>query len=126
MRPKRKTGCCRPLREESESLTNRDNPMSLENEGTIAFRLGHEHRDWSTNSAGYNFGRIAEPGISVEAVKQPDKTVELNVSAFGQHFTFRKPIPSCDEHGLFVAITWKDRKVHLYLNGQQVETLHAQ
>lgn len=102
------------------------NPLSLENEGHITFWIRHEHRDWSTNSAGYNLGQIAEPGISVDAKKHPDKTVELKVlGPFGHHFTFRTQIPPSDEHGLFVAITWKDRNVHLYLNGQRVETLHA-
>ena len=97
--------------------------MSTPNEGTLMFWLKHEHKDWSTNSEGYDFGSIEKPGISAKAVKHPDKTIELNFSGpFGQ-LSFRPPVPKCDERGLQVAITWKGPEVKLYLNGQLVDTV---
>lgn len=97
--------------------------MSPRNEGTIVFGLKHEHKDWATNSASYNFGITKADGISVEPVKHPDKTLEIKlVGPFEKDFTFRNPLPPCDERGLHVAMAWKDDKVQLYLNGQLVET----
>jgi len=34
--------------------------MSLKNVGSIVFGLSHEHKDWPTNSSGYNFGIIKQ------------------------------------------------------------------
>lgn len=97
--------------------------MGLKNEGTMVFWLNHEHKDWSTNSSGYNFGTSRMEDISAETTKHPDKTIEIKLTGpFDKSFVFRRPIPQCDPRGLQVAITWKDDEVKLYLNGQLVET----
>jgi hypothetical protein len=97
--------------------------MNIPNEGTFMFWLKHEHKYWTTNTEGYDFGSIKKLGLSANAVKHPDKTIELKFSGpFGQ-LNFRRPIPKCDERGLQVAITWKDSEVLLYLNGQLVDTV---
>ena len=97
--------------------------MNDQNEGTLAFLLKHEHRDWTTNSNGYDFGSFEKPGLSANAVKHPDKTIELKFyGPFGQ-LRFRRPIPRCDERGLQVVITWRDSEVKLYLNGELVDTV---
>ena len=97
--------------------------MIPRNEGTIVFWLKHEHKDWATNSASYNFGVTKVEGISAEAVKHPDKTLEIKLGGpFEKNFTFRNPVPPCDERGLQVAMVWKGDKVQFYLNGQLVET----
>jgi len=77
--------------------------------------LNHEHKDWSTNSSGYNFGTIKQGDISAEAKKHPDKTIEIKLTGpFDKAFVFQRPIPQCDQRGLQVAMTWKDNKVQLY------------
>jgi hypothetical protein len=97
--------------------------MGIEKEGSITFTLKHEHKDWATNDSGYRFGTVKISGVSVEAVKNPDRTVQLKVSGpLGKDFEFRTYIPECDERGLFVAITWKEPEINLYLNGKLVET----
>jgi len=97
--------------------------MSATNEGTIVFRLQHQHKGWSTNSSGYNFDIARGEDISVATTKHPDKTLEIKITGpYDKTFTFRNPIPVCDERGLHVAITWKEGTVKLYLNGQLVET----
>lgn len=92
--------------------------MSIREEGSVTFWLRHKHADWTTNSNGYSFGNIDTSEISVDAVKHPDRTIELTVSGpLGKDFTLRYPIPKCDARGLFVAITWESPEVKLYLNG---------
>ena len=81
--------------------------------------MNHEHKDWSTNLSGYNFGAIKQQEISAEAKKLPDKTIEIKiVGPFDESFVFQRPIPLCDKRGLQVAITWNNNKVEFYLNGQ--------
>ena len=93
--------------------------MGLKNEGSFVFGLSHKHKDWPTNSSGYNFGIIEQGDISAEAKKLPDKTIEIKlVGPFDKTFIFRRPIPQCDQRGLHVAMAWTDDKVQLYLNGQ--------
>lgn len=99
--------------------------MNQKNEGSIVFQVRHHHKDWATNSSCYNFRttKLKLEGISVKTTKHPDKTVEIKlIRLSGKTFTFRNPVPACDERGLHVAITWKEDKVKLYLNGQLVET----
>lgn len=94
----------------------------MSNEGTVDFWLKHEHGNWATNDYGYDFGRFQTRELSISALKHPDRTIELEISGpFGQ-FNFRHPIPECDERGLYVAITWRDSEIQLYLNGQLVDT----
>lgn len=93
--------------------------MGLKNEGSIVFELKHEHKDWSTNSSSYNFRGIEQGDISAEAKKHSDKTIEIKLTGpFDKTFVFKNPIPPCDQRGLHVAMTWKDEKVELYLNGK--------
>lgn len=97
--------------------------MSLKNEGSIVFGLSHEHKDWPTNSSGYNFPTIKQKDIVAETTKHPDKTIEMKlIGPFDKTFVFQNPIPPCDQRGLQVAMTWKDDKVELYLNGKPIET----
>ena len=105
------------------SFPIRRKKMNNQNERTLVFWLKHEHRDWTINSNGYNFGLFEKPGISANAVKHLDRTIELKFSGpFGQ-LHFRRPIPRCDERGLQVVITWRDSEVKLYLNGKLVDTV---
>ena len=86
---------------------------------TIAFRLQHQHEDWPTNNDSYNFGAANFQGISVVAMKHPDKTIELEIlGPLGQHFVFKEPIPQCDESGLSVVIIWNKSNLKLFLNGK--------
>jgi len=97
--------------------------MGLKNEGSMVFWLSHEHKDWSTNSSGYNFRAIEQKEISAEAKKHPDKTIEIKlIGPFDKTFVFKNPIPQCDHRGLQIAMTWKNDKVELYLNGKPVDS----
>lgn len=97
--------------------------MGLKNEGSIVFWLSNEHKDWPTNSSGYNFPTVKHKDITAEVKKHPDKTVEIKLTGpFDKTFTFRNPIPLCDQRGLQVAMTWKDDEVQLYLNGKPIKT----
>jgi hypothetical protein len=98
--------------------------MGVQDEGTITFWLRHQHADWATNGHRYDLGRTYRSGVFVEAVKQPDRTIELSVSGpLGETFDMRSPIPPCDARGLFVAITWQGTKADLYLNGEHAQTV---
>jgi hypothetical protein len=91
---------------------------NVKNEGSIVFWLNHEHKDWPTNSSGYNFDTVQNEDISAEVTKHPDKTVEIKLTGpFDKTFVFRRSIPPCDQRGLQVAMAWKDDNVQLYLNG---------
>ena len=97
--------------------------MGSKNEGTMIFWLNHEHKDWSTNSSGYNFDIIEQKDFSAEVRKHPDKTIEIKLTGlFDKTFVFKNPIPQCDQRGLQVAVTWKNTKVELYLNGKSVDS----
>ena len=97
--------------------------MSLQQEGSMVFWLRHEHTDWSTNAHRYNFGTVQAQGIIVNAIKHPDCTLECTVEgALGRQHVFHVAIPSCDEQGLFVALTWQSPLLRLYLNGNLVKT----
>ena len=92
-----------------------------QNEGTLAFWLNHRHKDWTTNSNGYDFGSFEKSRLTANSVKHPDKTIELKFSGpFGQR-RFQCPIPKCV--ALMVGITWRDSEVKLYLNGELIDTV---
>jgi Concanavalin A-like lectin/glucanases superfamily len=98
----------------------------LKDTGTITFWLRHEHADWATNDSGYKFGVIKKDGIEASAVKNPDRTISVSLAGpFDQRFNFQTAIPPCEERGLFVALTWDNKEVKLYLNGQPIETKQA-
>lgn len=99
---------------------------SIAHEGSITFWLQHEHKDWFENEDRYSFGSFKQEEFEVQATKQPDKTIELNViGTLNQQFNFRESIPHCDDKGLFVAITWAHSSINLYLNGNLTRTLKS-
>lgn len=96
----------------------------FQKEGSITFWLTHEHKNWVTNNAGYNFGTFTESGISLQAIKHPDRTVEIvSTGPLASKLQFRCQIPPCDERGLFVAVTWNRGDVSLYLNGKPADEM---
>ena len=98
--------------------------MNILKEGSIVFGLNHLHNNWTTNKNGYNFGTIKKSGITIEAIKDPDRNFRLKIHGpFGQQFSFSEPIPKCGENGLSVGITWKDSKLKLYLNGKLADSV---
>ena len=100
--------------------------MAAKAEGTITFWLRHEHPDWVTNESGYDFEPVQSESVSVEVRKEPEKTVAIKlIGPYDQSFLFHQPIPPCDDRGLFVALTWKNRNVTLHLNGKEVDTSAA-
>ena len=106
--------------------TKEDQTMSLKTEGSMTFWLRQENNNWLTNDSSYNFEPVRTDDVSVQAAKHSDGTVEIKcVGPYDQSFTFRQPIPVCDDRGMFVALTWEDRQVKLYLNGSEVESQNA-
>ena len=90
--------------------------------GSATFWLRHRDRDWVVNEKEYQFGEMRKSGMSVEASKHTDRTINLLVAGpLGKDFKFHHPIPKCDSRGLFVAVTWKDVEVKLYFNGRLIE-----
>jgi len=100
--------------------------MDIKEEGSIEFWINHKHKDWSTNDHGYRFKTFSSHGVSFTAQKHPDRTFELIVDGpLDSQFTFKCPIPECDERGLHTVVTWTRLEVHLYLNGRLVETVSS-
>ena len=98
--------------------------MGIEKEGSITFWCNHAHKDWATNRHSYDFGKVSGHGVSVTAIKHPDKIIEIIATGpLFERFQYQCPIPPCDERGLFVALTWKSENVNLYLNGKSVDEI---
>jgi len=96
--------------------------MTMEREGSITFWLRHQNVDWYKDENSYNFGPFAGAGISVHIVKHPTRKLTLDISGpFGKTHSFNVQVPECSPKGLFVAITWKDNSLRLYLNGKEIE-----
>lgn len=101
--------------------------MGFEKEGTITFWLRHEHKDWTTDDHSYNFGEVEAFGIKAQAIKHPDKTLQIDLNgAHGKHYSIREQMPTPDDKGeVFVAVTWDISKAIFYLNGQPVQNIPA-
>jgi len=96
--------------------------MTIEKEGTITFWLRHHNMEWYKDENGYNFGPFTGAGVTVHAVKHPTRELALDISGpLGKTHDFSVQVPECTPRGLFVAITWKDECLRLYLNGKEVE-----
>ena len=97
--------------------------MGLAEEGSVSFRISHADPGWATNAAGYDFGPIRQGELTVAASKRPDRTLELTVRGpYGESFLFHGPLGHVPPDGANVTITWKDAKVHLYIQGRLVQT----
>ena len=99
--------------------------MALNKEGTVALRLNHEHKDWSTNQHAYQWSGNTG-GVSYEATKHPNGMFQasFNVPQADRDFAFIVPrVPKCDQRGLFVEIIWREKEINIFLNGKVVQTL---
>ena len=96
---------------------------SLENLGTISFRLQHVHQDWRTNLSNYSFGPFEQLGIKVIARKLAMGTLEVVIDGtFGWHITFLKPVPPPNVRGdIHVLIQWRFPNIDLFLDGKLAE-----
>src|SRR5262245_2244396 len=98
--------------------------MSIVDVGTIAFWCKHEHPDWTSNSAGYNFGTFEVQQMRFKATKHPDRHIELDIDGpLGVRHNVYLPIPACNHVGLHVAITWQEHKIIVYLNGRPAQVI---
>ena len=48
-------------------------------EGTISFWCKHEHPNWTSNSAGYNFGTFEVQQMKFRATKHPDCRMDASL-----------------------------------------------
>lgn len=96
-----------------------------EAEGTVMFRLRHEHPDWTTNEHTYNFQKLSFSGMTVVPIKWPNGTITLEVDGpLGAGFYFKHPIPPSDQYGgLRVRMQWESGSIHLFLNDSLVQTV---
>jgi len=98
--------------------------MSIPQEGTVAFTLNHEHRDWSTNTTDYNFGLFEAQGMRFGVAKHRDQTLEVNIEGpLSSKQRARIPVPPCNELGLRVLMTWGATEIKVYLNGVIAQTI---
>ena len=96
--------------------------VGLKDKGSAVFWLRHGHADWTTDANTYNFGMRNKQGISVMAVKRPDRIIEIKlVRPFYEVVTFYESAPKCDERGLMVTFTWQGHEVKLYFDGKPMD-----
>ena len=95
--------------------------MGIEQQGSLAFRVKHEDKDWSTNNKRYQFPAFRVEGISAWVVKKPDKVIEFHVNGpFNSELVFDGKCPPVGPEGLHVMISWSPQEVKLYLNGKPI------
>ena len=89
----------------------------LQKEGTISFKLLHEHKDWTTNAESYKFGPFGDrKTLDISAFKKADRTLEIRC-AFEHFFhTFSGPMP--EESPVSIVVTWGKKEIKLYVNGK--------
>ena len=96
----------------------------LTQEGTIAAKVSHEHRDWPTNKTNYKFDLPGRDPISWRAAKNADRTLSVwIVGPFNNDYDFRVSMPACPDGQLHIGLRWAKGEIRLYLNGQAVRTL---
>jgi hypothetical protein len=88
------------------------------------FLVNHPHRDWQTNSNGYDFGLFSQGALEVRVAKHPDKSMEVSVKGLGDCIVgTRQAIPSTEQPGVMVGFTWKEGEAVFYLCGERVATV---
>jgi hypothetical protein len=93
--------------------------MGIEKEGSIAFRLRHPDKDWSTNDKPYRFNTVEIGPIRAWAMKNPDRSVEFHVSGpLNSEITLNGQLQAVGERGVHVVITWSEKEVQLYLDAR--------
>jgi hypothetical protein len=96
----------------------------LPEEGTVMFLVDHPHGDWRTNNHEYNFGLFRQGQLEVQAKKNKDRNMEVNVKGFGQAtLSIINPISNFEQPGVMVGLTWNSSQVNFYLNGVRVKTM---
>ncbi len=88
-------------------------------EGTIAAKVSHQHRDWPTNNTNYKFDLPGRDPISWHAAKNADGTLSVWVHGpFNSDYDFHVPMPACPDGQLHIGLRWAKGEVKLYLNGK--------
>ncbi len=106
----------------------RDDPVQepntgsdLQAEGTLSVWLKHPHSDWVTNSRKYNFGTVSQGGVSLRAVKEEDRTLQLAFEKLsGSRALLSHPLEDTGRPAIHVAVTWQNEKVMFYVNGKMI------
>ncbi len=95
--------------------------------GSATFCIRHEHPDWGRNGQEYRFQPVEVQGVTISAVKHPDRALEIELKgALDRRTVFRSPIPPYDpQKGICVGLTWKDPEIKLYLQGKLVQTINS-
>ena len=88
------------------------------------FFVYHPDADWRMNAHRYDFGVFSRGSLSVRTTKHGDGTIEVCVEGLGESIvTTRRAIPTTDQPGVMVGLTWSDREVVFYLCGQRVDAV---
>jgi hypothetical protein len=100
-------------------------PIGASPEGTVMLVVDHPDHDWKTNSRTYDFGPFLQRGLSVHAVKHPDRSIEVHVQGLAESaVTTRRPMPASGAHGNAVlVITWDRMDVKFYVSGGHIDTI---
>ena len=99
--------------------------MGLKDEGTVELRVGHRNAKWASDNNSYTFPEAGHGGITLQATKHPDSTIEVRLSgARGIDVAFQHPMPATvGVDQLHIAVTWKASQIKLYLDGVLIETM---
>jgi hypothetical protein len=102
--------------------------MAANPEGSIEFWAGKKMpAKWFSDANGYKFPEITGLGVTVAAVKNPDRTYVVTISGLPQGTVrLAHETPVCDSRGLQTVVTWSPTRITLFLNGREVEHMEIQ
>jgi hypothetical protein len=95
-------------------------------EGTIGFRIFHDHPDWSTNRNNYDFrgSPMSQDGVFLVVRKHADGYLEvIAMDTTTTNATFKTPVPQVRANRVHVIVTWQKGTDTLYLQGQPVQVV---
>lgn len=114
-----------PARDLSSRVQSEDfeiTPSAVSPVGTVMFLVGHEHPDWLENTHGYDFGVFAHGALKVQALKHPDRTMQISVAGLGGSvLETRKPIPRTEQIRVMIGCTWNGSELVFYICGERVD-----
>lgn len=100
--------------------------MGIEQEGSLAFRVRHDDKDWATNDKPYDFPPMQTGPIKAHVVKHPTRKIEIRIEGpLGAELVFEGKLPPVREEGLNIAVTWSAQQIRLFLDGRPFKTVNV-
>lgn len=93
----------------------------VQSQGSLTFWMRQPAR-WASSPGGIKFAPVNAPGVRLTMQKNPDHTLEFFLEGALRRTThFLVSLPSrIRPCGIHVALTWKEPKVELWLDGRMV------